>query len=215
MQSYAKEIEFFTIQISEVCLQLKILSTLLLCDNILDLLPQLIAHSFFFFFFWSFHCRKLPGGMDFVFPRLAEQFSTCRPNIWWGGLCYSCWKFILYVHRKALSLTLPPEVGSLRRALHVWLPMCAAKMGNPTVAAWHVCKQCLTSHLCSPLDTSLQWGAVFVTKLGPWVGNATSVRFAFILLTIWPCHVCRNVGLFGGHAGIDGNMRFCCPCEIL
>lgn len=41
-----EEMRFFKIQISRVSLQLKILSTLLLCDNILDLFPQLIAHSF-------------------------------------------------------------------------------------------------------------------------------------------------------------------------
>lgn len=42
-----KKMKFFKIQISRFSLQLKILSTLLLCDNILDLFPQLIAHSFF------------------------------------------------------------------------------------------------------------------------------------------------------------------------
>lgn len=91
-------------------------------------------------------------------------------------------------------------------------------MANPTMAAWHVCKQCLTSHLQSPWDTFLHWGAVFVTKLRLLVGKATSMQLAFILLTIWPCHVCRNVGclvFFDSHADIDRNTRFCCLCEIL
>lgn len=82
MQSYAKEIEFFTIQISEVCLQLKILSTLLLCDNILDLLPQLIAHSFFFFFFGVFTAENCQEGWILSslgwqnnFPPVAQIFD--------------------------------------------------------------------------------------------------------------------------------------------
>lgn len=67
---HTEETRSLKIQTSRVSLQVKIPSTLLLCDNILDLFPQLIVHSFF----WSFHCRELPGGMDFVFLSWQNNF---------------------------------------------------------------------------------------------------------------------------------------------
>lgn len=84
MQSYAKEIEFFTIQISEVCLQLKILSTLLLCDNILDLLPQLIAHSFFFFL--EFSLQKIARRDGFCLPSAGRTIFHLSPKYLMGRI---------------------------------------------------------------------------------------------------------------------------------
>lgn len=80
-------------------LQLEILSTLLLCDNIWNLFPQVIAHSFL-----EFSLQKIARRNGFCLLQLAEQFSTCRPNIWWEGLCCRLWKFILWIFGSERSL---------------------------------------------------------------------------------------------------------------
>lgn len=82
-----------------VSLQLEILSTALLCDNIWNLFPQVIAHSFL-----EFSLQKIARRNGFCLLQLAEQFSTCRPNIWWEGLCYCPWKFILWIFSKREGL---------------------------------------------------------------------------------------------------------------
>lgn len=95
--SNTKRNQHFKIQISR-SLQLEILSTLLLCDNIWNLFPQVIAHSFL-----EFSLQKIARRNGFCLLQLAEQFSTCRPNIWWG-LCCRLWKFILWIFGSERSL---------------------------------------------------------------------------------------------------------------
>lgn len=105
----------FKIQISRH-LQLEIVSTQLLCDNIWNLFSQVIAHSFL-----EFSLQKIARRNGFCLLRLAEQFSTCRPNIWWEGLCCWFWKSIPWIPQKCGSLMqLLPLISESRLLKCLW-----------------------------------------------------------------------------------------------
>lgn len=121
--------------------------------------------------------QRIARRNGFCLPQLAEQFSTCRPNIWWEGLWYSCWKFILYIHRKQ---------ESVMKLIHCYEKLACWGV-HTALVTWNMCwkwrSPCLNSRKaggCCPGPTSAPSG-----QRRPLFLSTNRYR---VLTRIWPAN---------------------------